>query len=133
MCSSDLGHALESEYLTAKKTIENQTRELTNQRIAHASQDVDTTDGTCHFGPDWVRLYNEAIGASDGGDTVPAAAPGPAGDAGTAQTPDAGILPGTNTVTPEDILAHVRDYGTRNRALVAQLAALIEWAKGVAP
>ena len=124
-------HALESQYLEAKQTIADQSREITNQRIAHASQDVDTSDGSCRFGPEWVRLYNEAIGAGHSGDTVPTATSGPAGEAQAAQAVDAGVLPGVPTVTPEDILAHARDNGMRTRALEAQAVALIEWAKGV--
>jgi hypothetical protein len=124
-------HALEGEYLAAKQVIANQSRELTNQRIAHASQDVDTADGTCRFGPEWVRLYNKAIGAGDGSDAMSVAPSGPAGDAQAASIVDAGLLSEAPTVTPEDILAHARDNGKRNRSLEAQLAALIQWAQGL--
>lgn len=33
-------------------------------------------------------------------------------------------------VTPQDILAHIRDYGARCRELEAQLNGLIDWAEG---
>jgi hypothetical protein len=124
-------HDLEGQYLAARKTIEKQSRELTNQRIIHASEDVDTADGTCRFGPEWVCLYNEAFGARDRGDTVPAATSGPAGNAGAAQASQAGILSGVQTVNPEDILAHARDRGRYTRELEAHLSTLIEWAKGM--
>jgi len=124
-------HEFENQYLAARKTIAVQSRELTNQRIAHASQAVDTSDGSCRFGPEWVRLYNEAIGAGDCDSTVSTATSGAAGDARSAEAAQAGVLPGVQTVTPEDILAHARDYGKRNRALEAQLSALIQWAKNL--
>ena len=75
-----------------------------------------------------MRLYNEAIGArpGDGGDAVPAAAPGADNATGAAPAADAGVL---RRVTPEDILAHIRDYGARNRAVEAQLMELIRWAE----
>ena len=126
-------HTLESQYLAAQQTIEKQSRELTNQRIAHASKDVDTADGSCRFGPEWVRLYNEATGSRtrDRGDAVPASTSRVDGDAGTAQAPQAGILPGAPTVTPEDILAHARDMGRYTRELEARLSTWIEWAAGL--
>lgn len=124
-------HTLESQYQAAQQTIEKQSRELTNQRIVHASKDVDTADGSCRFGPEWVRLYNEAIGASagNGGDAVPAAASDPDANATAGAAVETGIL--QEQVTPEDILAHARDYGERNREMEAQLGALIEWANGL--
>jgi hypothetical protein len=124
-------HELESQYLAAQQTIEKQSRELTNQRIVHASKDVDTADGTCRFGPEWVRLYNEATGARDRGDAVPASAARADDEAGTSQTAQAGILPGAPTVTPEDILAHARDMGRYTRKLETQVASWIEWAAGL--
>jgi hypothetical protein len=127
------GNALEAEYLAARKTINRQSRELTRERIANASRPVVAADGALRVGPEWVRAYNEAIGAGpgDGGHALPGTAPGPAGAAGTAQAADAGILRGGGTVTPADILAHARDYGQRNRAMEAQLNALIDWAKAM--
>jgi len=126
-------NTFEREYLAAQNRIRKQARQITKERIAHASNHVDPADHTCRFGAEWVRLYNEAIGAGagDSGGTMPTAAPGPVAEAGTAQVAQAGILSGGATVTPEDILAHVRDYGQRNRALAAQLGALIDWAENL--
>ena len=131
---------LERQYLAAAKTIAAQRRQITNRRIEDASRNVAAADGRCLFGPDWVRLYNEAIGAGagDGDRPVPGAAPGPDAAAGPAQAADAGIPRGdgpvTETVmpavTPQDILAHIRDYGARCRELEAQLHGLIDWAQG---
>lgn len=128
------GNALEAEYLAARQTINRQSRELTKEKITHASRDhVVTADGVLRVGPEWVRAYNEAIGAGPGddGDALPGAAPGPAGPAGPAQTVDAGLVPGADTVTLADILANARDNGERSRAMEAQLNALIDWAEGL--
>lgn len=81
----------------------------------------------------WVRLYNEAFGlaAGTGGGSGSENAdsgglvetPGQAGPAGTGVRGDA-------LATPEDVLAHVRDYGGYCRGLESQLATL---AKVVSP
>ena len=74
----------------------------------------------------WVRLYNEALGLADSGDSAgnqgsaPGGthdAPGSAGAAGARVQPDA-------LATPEDVLAHVRDYGLYCRRLEAGYRAL---------
>lgn len=127
-------NAIEADYLAARKTINRQSRELTKQRIANASRDhLVVADGTVAVSPEWVRLYNEAIGAGagDGGRALPGAAPGAAGEAETAGTAGAGVLRGGAAVTLADILAHVRDYGARSRAMASQLNALIDWAEGL--
>lgn len=120
---------LERQYLAARKTLAEQRRQISNQRINDASRDVAVADG-CQFGPDWVRLYNEALGtgASDRGDAVPGTAACPGGAPGPPAAPGAGVL---STVSPADILAHVRDFGARSRAMEAQLNALIDWAEGL--
>lgn len=100
-------------------------RDIT-RRIPHATAGLD-----CAFGPDFVRLYNEAIGAAGGpGD---GAVPQAAGPAPVAGAPDAApaVGPGLRpirAVTPADILAHIRDFGARSQAMEAQLDALIDLA-----
>ena len=76
---------------------------------------------------DWVRLYNEALGlaAGSGGgpgseNAAPAGVAEPSGQAGPAR---AGVQPDA-LATPEDVLAHVRDYGGYCRGLESQLATL---------
>ena len=77
---------------------------------------------------DWVRLYNEALGlAGSGGGpggegADPAGTAAPAGQAGTVGT---GVR-GDALTTPEDVLAHVRDYGGYCRNLEAQARALVK-------
>ena len=76
---------------------------------------------------EWVRLYNEALGlagsyhsAGNEGSAPGGAddAPGSAGAAGPRVQPDA-------LATPEDVLAHVRDFGGYCRKLEAGYRALI--------
>lgn len=75
----------------------------------------------------WVRLYNEALGLATGAgggsgsqDTDPAGTAQNAGQTGPAR---AGVR-GDALATPEDVLAHVRDYGGYCRGLEVQLATL---------
>lgn len=81
---------------------------------------------------EWVRLYNEALGLArpgggpagpDADSAGPVAAPGQAGPARAGLQPDA-------LATPEDVLAHVRDYGGYCRGLESQLDTL---ARAVSP
>ena len=79
----------------------------------------------------WVRLYNEALGlagsyysAGNEGSAPGGAddAPGPPGAAGARVQPDA-------LATPEDVLAHVRDYGGYCRKLEAGYRGLADYIK----
>ena len=62
---------------------------------------------------DWVRLYNEALGLAGAGGGPGGEGADPAGDAASAgQAGPAGAgVRGDALATPEDVLAHVRDYG----------------------
>ena len=74
----------------------------------------------------WVRLYNEALGLADSGDSAgnEGSAPGGADDApGSAGAAGARVQPDA-LATPEDVLAHVRDYGLYCRRLEAGYRAL---------
>ncbi|MGE4536542.1 MAG: hypothetical protein AB7D37_05645 [Desulfovibrio sp.] len=95
------------------------------RRIPHATAGL-----RCVFGPDFVRLYNEAIGAAAdraGGGAVSQAANSAAASGASGSTPaaDAGLRPG-RAVTPADILANIRDFGARSQAMEAQLNALLD-------
>lgn len=75
---------------------------------------------------DWVRLYNEALGlaGSGGGPGSENADPAGTGEApGQTGPARAGVQPDA-LATPEDVLAHVRDYGGYCRGLESQLATL---------
>ena len=80
----------------------------------------------------WVRLYNEALGLADSGDSAgnQGSAPGGAHDApGSAGAAGARVQPDT-LATPEDVLAHVRDYGGYCRKLEAGYRALVDFMEG---
>ena len=79
---------------------------------------------------EWVRLYNESLGLGAGHSTgnegsAPGGigdAPGSAGSAGTRVQQDA-------LATPEDVLAHVRDYSLYCRKLEAGYWGLVDYIK----
>lgn len=119
---------LERQYLAATKTLAAERRTITNERIRNASRDVDISGGTCRLGPEWMRLYNLATGWSDSSDAMPGAASGPDDPTGAGAPTGAGILSGGTTVTPADVLAHMRDYGSRCQGIETQLGTLQEWA-----
>ena len=80
---------------------------------------------------EWVRLYNEALGLA--GSYYRAgnegSAPGGADDApGSAGTAHAGVRQDA-LATPEDVLAHVRDYGGYCRKLEAGYRGLVDYIK----
>ena len=74
---------------------------------------------------EWVRLYNEALYGSGHSAGNEGSAPGGAHDTpGSAGTARAGIQPDA-LAPPEDVLAHVRDFGGYCRKLEAGYRALI--------
>lgn len=116
--------ALSAELSDARKKLakERQTFDARLQKVAVAAR-----HNCAGLSRDWVRLYNEALGLATG------AGGGPGGEgadpAGTAETPGqtgpAGTgIRGDALATPEDVLAHARDYGGYCRGLEVQLATL---------
>lgn len=76
---------------------------------------------------EWVRLYNEALGLAGTGSDARNENPAPGGAGDIAASPGAaraGVQPDI-LATPEDVLAHVRDYGGYCRKLEAGYRALI--------
>ena len=116
--------ALSAELSDARKKMakERQTFDARLQKVAVAAR-----HNCAGLSRDWVRLYNEALGLAAGADSGPgsesadlagtAAPPGQTGPAGTGIRGDA-------LATPEDVLAHARDYGGYCRGLEVQLATL---------
>lgn len=116
--------ALSAELSDARKKLakERQTFDVRLQKVASAAR-----RDCAGLSADWVRLYNEALGlaAHSGGGPEsentdpagPAAAPGQTGPARAG-------LRGDALASPEDVLAHVRDYGGYCRGLESQLATL---------
>ena len=77
----------------------------------------------------WVRLYNEALYGSYHSAGNEGSAPGGAYDApGSAGAAGARVQPDT-LATPEDVLAHVRDYGGYCRKLEAGYRGLVDYIK----
>lgn len=75
---------------------------------------------------EWVRLYNEALGLAGSYYSAgnEGSAPGGTHDApGSAGAARAGVQPDA-LATPEDVLAHIRDYGLYCRRLEAGYRAL---------
>ena len=80
---------------------------------------------------EWVRLYNEALGLAGSYYSAgnEGSAPGGADDApGSAGTAHAGVRQDA-LATPEDVLAHVRDYGGYCRKLEAGYRGLVDYIK----
>ncbi len=116
--------ALSAELSDARKKLakERQTFDARLQKVAVAAR-----HNCAGLSRDWVRLYNEALGLATGAgggsgsqDTDPAGTAQNAGQTGPAR---AGVR-GDALATPEDVLAHVRDYGGYCRGLEVQLATL---------
>lgn len=116
--------ALSAELSDARKKLakERQTFDARLQKVALAAR-----RDCAGLSRDWVRLYNEALGlaGSGGGPGGEGADPaGTAQNAGQAGPTETGIR-GDALATPEDVLAHVRDYGGYCRGLESQLATLV--------
>ena len=116
--------ALSAELSGARQKLakERQTFDARLQKVAVAAH-----HNCAGLSRDWVRLYNEALGLADSGDSAgnQGSAPGGAHDApGSAGAAGARVQPDT-LATPEDVLAHVRDYGGYCRKLEAGYRALI--------
>jgi hypothetical protein len=130
-------NTLATELMQARTRLADARREFSRRIAAHAVQDTAVAGPV--FGPDFVRLYNEAIGldfdpaTGAGGGPVPedAAAAGTGAAAHTAPGPGSRLLPAAPGigVSGADILAHIRDYGGRCRELEAQVNGLINFAE----
>ena len=114
--------ALSAELSDARKKLakERQTFDARLQKVALAAR-----RDCAGLSSDWVRLYNEALYGSYHSAGNEGSAPGGAYDApGSAGAAGARVQPDT-LATPEDVLAHVRDYGGDCRKLEAGYRALI--------
>ena len=127
--------AVERKYLAESRDLQSRIRTITNRRIADASSVPAAPGGICPAGPgsEWVRLYNDALGAGRGPGDLPAAAPGAPGAAGATASPDPGIPGSGGAVTWGDVLANARDNFGRCRSSEARLLAWITWGAGLCP
>ena len=116
--------------LAAKNAELDAERASVNRRIRDVSEAARRDCAGLSAG--WVRLYNEALGLGTGHSagnegSAPGGAhdaPGSAGSAGARVQPDA-------LATPEDVLAHVRDYGLYCRKLEAGYRGLVGYTKDI--
>lgn len=121
------GNRLAAELTDTARTLDAARADL-NKRIRHVSE---TARRDCPgLSAEWVRLYNEALGLADAdrGSASEGSAPVGAGDvADAAGTSRAGVREEALT-TPEDVLAHVRDYGHYCRRLETGYRGLMNYA-----
>ena len=128
--ATERGDRLAAELTNTARALDAARADL-NRRIRHVSETARRDCAGLSAG--WVRLYNEALGLAgpDAGHSAggegessggAADASGPAGAAGAGLQPDA-------LTTPEDVLAHIRDYGQYCRRLEAGYRALIDYEK----
>ena len=116
--------------LAAKNAELDAERASVNRRIRDVSEAARRDCAGLSAG--WVRLYNEALGLGTGHSagnegSAPGGAhdaPGSAGSAGARVQPDA-------LATPEDVLAHVRDFGGYCRKLEAGYRGLVGYTKDI--
>ena len=104
-------------------------RQAFTRRMARVAEDASRHCAGLSAG--WVRLYNEALGLAPAAPEASAPAAGIGAPAGSASATDAGVRSGASVmVSPEDLLAHARDYGGYCRNLRAQAEALLAVEKG---
>ena len=104
-------------------------RQAFTRRMARVAEDASRHCAGLSAG--WVRLYNEALGLAPAAPEASAPAAGIGAPAGSASATGAGVRPGASVmVSPEDLLAHARDYGGYCRNLRAQVEALLAVEKG---
>ncbi len=117
------GAVISASLIEARQALLDRTKDI-NRRINDAARSA----AGCTFGPDFVELYNHALGYPGGGALPASAHPAGAGDDPAAPaSAGPGILAG-QPVTPADLLAHARDYGAWARGLEAQARGLAELA-----
>ena len=128
--ATERGDRLAAELTNTARELDAARADL-NRRIRHVSE---TARRDCPGLPaGWVRLYNEALGlagpdAGRGAGSEGEGSGGAADASGSAGAAGAGLQSDTLT-TPEDVLAHIRDYGGYCRRLEAGYRALIDYEK----
>ena len=124
--SAALADRLQADLVNKNQEMDRERREF-NRRLKDVSEAA--RRDCAGLTADWVRLYNEALGL-DNRSGNEASAPGKPSDASrSAGTSRAGIREDALT-TPEDVLAHIRDYGGYCRSMEAAYSALIEYERG---
>ena len=121
--------AAEAERLARQRLEAETERQAFTRRLDRVAEDASRHCAGLPAG--WVRLYNEALGLAPAAPEASATAAGIGAPAGSASATDAGVRSGASVmVSPEDLLAHARDYGGYCRNLRAQAEALLAVEKG---
>lgn len=124
--SAALADRLQADLVNKNQEMDRERREF-NRRLKDVSE---TARRDCAgLTADWVRLYNEALGLHDSPGSNPSAPGKPSDASRSAGTSRAGVQPDALT-TPEDVLAHIRDYGGYCRSMEAAYQALIDYERG---
>jgi hypothetical protein len=111
-----------SDLLTARRSLAT-TRTLITKEIPHATAGLDA----CAFGPDFLRLYNRALGLRADPLPAPAGSGGAAGDPAAAAAPDARLHADQPVAAnAADLLTHATDYGVWCQGVAAQRDALLQ-------
>ena len=124
--SAALADRLQADLVNKNQELDRERREF-NRRLKDVSEAARRDcDG---LGADWVRLYNEALSLVDRSGNETSTPGKPSDSSHSAGTSRAGVREDALT-TPEDVLAHIRDYGGYCRSMEAAYSALIEYEKG---
>ena len=124
--SAALADRLQADLVNKNQELDKERREF-NRRIRDVSEAA--RRDCAGLTADWVRLYNEALGLDNRSGNEASASGKPADSSRAAGASRAGVQPDALT-TPEDVLAHIRDFGGYCRSMEAAYSALIEYEKG---
>ena len=124
--SAALADRLQADLVNKNQELDKERREF-NRRIRDVSEAA--RRDCAGLTADWVRLYNEALGLHDSPGSNPSAPGKPSDASRPAGTSRAGVREDALT-TPEDVLAHIRDYGGYCRSMEAAYQALIDYERG---
>ena len=118
-----LSERLQADLVNRERELDAQRREF-NRRIRDVSEAA--RRDCAGLSADWVRLYNDALGLGRHPGNEAAAAGAPPDAAAPAGASGAGLREDALT-TPEDVLAHARDYGHYCQSVSAAYESLIEY------
>ncbi len=112
---TDQGNRISAQLITTRA-------ELTDARAALTRRIPDATahlSPACVFDAGFVRLWNDLLGLPASGASQTADPGGAQGRAPSSAASGSGVQSGESVASPEDLLAHLRDYGQYCREAVA--------------
>lgn len=105
---TEQGNRISAQLITTRAELSD-ARALLSRRIPDATAHLSPA---CVFDAGFVRLWNDILGLPASGAAKAADPGGAASRAQAAVSPDAGVQQGAPVAaTPDDLLAHLRDYG----------------------